>query len=331
MMFGKKSGPARLYGRLHDDPSVPRVELHPHGGAVLTPPAAVDWYSQVPAASWLMLANGPDNSIAQGYQGCGDCTCAAAGHIVDQVEWYAEADTPATVTGPAVLSMYEGLTGYSPQTGANDNGSTCQAALQYWQQHGLVGFSPSGFAQIDVTNLNLVKTVIDVFGCVYTGFDVPAIFETQFDNNQPWDVPKGRSGAQIVGGHAVPLVGYDATYIYVVTWGAVQKVTYAAFAKYWAGTQDGEAWAVALPQLMEASGATPSGLNTAAANADWQSLTGSTASPFPTVTPPVNPPTPPVPPTPGTGPSAADIALNTAIVAWQTANGFTAGGHVAGH
>lgn len=312
----------KFYGRVHDDRSVPRVELRVHPHAVLAPTATADWYSAVPSNSWLMLANGPDNSISQGYQGCGDCTCAAAGHIVDQVEWYAEGNTPATVTGPAVLAMYEGLSGYSPSTGRNDNGATCQGALQYWQTNGLAGFKPAAFAQLDVTNVNLVKTVIDYFGCVYTGFDVPGIFETQFDNGQPWDVPKGRTGSQIVGGHAVPLVGYDANYFYLVTWGAVQKLTYAAYAKYWAGTQDGEAWAVVVPQLMEASGATPSGLNTAAANADWQSLTGDTSSPFPAVTPPV-PPVPPVPPTPGTGPSAADIALNTAIVAWQVANGFS--------
>jgi hypothetical protein len=325
-MSKKHTAPTRKYGRLHDDHSVARVHLRAVEGAALTPTATADWYSAVPATSWLMLANGPDNSISNGYQGCGDCTCAAAGHIVDQVEWYAEGNTPATVTGPAVLAMYEGLAGYNPNTGANDNGATCQGALQYWQANGLAGFKPSGFAQLDVTNLNLIKTVIDVFGCVYTGFDVPSIFETQFNNNQPWDVPKGRSGGQIVGGHCVPLVGYDATYLYCVTWGAVQKITYAAFAKYWAGTQDGEAWAVVVPQLMEASGATPSGLDTATANADWQSLTGSTASPFPAVTPVVPPVVPPVNPPPATD---ADATFWAAAQVWATAKGYSS--HVAGH
>jgi hypothetical protein len=327
MKLGKKKTPARKYGRLHDDGVVPRAHLRVHEGATLTPSATADWYSAVPANSWLMLANGPDNSISQGYEGCGDCTCAAAGHICDQVAWYAEGSTPAPVTGPATLTMYEGLSGYDPRTGANDNGATCQGALQYWQTHGLAGFKPSGFAQIDVTNVDLVKTVIDVFGCVYTGFDVPAIFETQFDNGQPWDVPKGRSGSQIVGGHAVPLVGYDANYFYCCTWGQIQPITYGAFTKYWAGTQDGEAWAVVVPQLMETSGATPSGLNTAAANADWQSLTGTTASPFPAVTPPVNPPTPPVPPVT----TDADATFWAAAQAWALAKGYTTDPHHHGH
>jgi hypothetical protein len=126
-----------------------------------------------------------------------------------------------------------------------------------------------------------------------------------------------------VGGHCVPIVGYDATYLYCVTWGAVQKITYAAFAKYWAGTQDGEAWAVVVPQLMEASGATPSGLDTATANADWQSLTGTTASPFPAVTPPV---VPPVNPPPATD---ADATFWAAAQVWAAAKGYTT--HVAGH
>src|ERR1700744_1277054 len=96
-LFGRTPVPTRKYGRVHDDGSVPRVTLFADETATITPPASVDWYSAVPANSWLMLANGPDNSIAPGYEGCGDCTCAAIGHIIDQVEWYAEGDTPATV------------------------------------------------------------------------------------------------------------------------------------------------------------------------------------------------------------------------------------------
>jgi hypothetical protein len=339
MMFGKKSPSTKRYGRLHDDPSVPRIELHPHGGAVLTPPASADWSSAVPEASWGMLANGPDNSVFAGYEGAGDCTCAAAGHVEVMTAFFAESGTDAPVTSDEVLALYEIVSpGYNPQTGANDNGATVQGALQAWQQHGLAGMSPTAFAQLDITNTALLQTAIALFGCIVTGFDVVQAFETAFDSNVPFDVSATRAGSRVLGGHCVPFTGYNtATGMWTcVTWGSTFQVTNAAFVKYWQQSRDAEAWIVVVPELMEAAGLTPSGLNTAQANADWQTLTNTTASPFPVVTPPVTPPpvtppTPPVPPTPGTGPSAADIALNTAIVAWQLAVGIDSGGHVAGH
>src|SRR2546430_10990929 len=52
----------------------------------------------------------------------------------------------------------------------------------------------------------------------------------QFNAGQPWDVVADDGG--IDGGHAVALVGYDPDAWYVLTWGRVQKVTRAWFAKY---------------------------------------------------------------------------------------------------
>lgn len=287
------------YGVIPNSPNRPRVTLKPKPNTDLNPPASVDWYSAVPAASWGMLANGPDSTAGQGpnYEGCGDCTCAGAGHVVDQAAVYAQGDA-APVTSIEALAAYEAISGYNPVTGRNDNGAELQQVLQWWAKNpsAFAGYTPSGYAEIDVTNLPLVKTCIAEMGSLYSGFAVPAIFETQFDNGQPWDVPTGRSGSQIVGGHCVPLVGYDANYLYVITWGAVQPVTYAAFAKYWGSGSEGqgEAWVVVLPQSVETSGATFEGLDTTDANAQFQALTGSTESPFPVVTPPA-PPAPPAP------------------------------------
>lgn len=319
------------YGALPNDPSRPRVVLKQQPGITIAPPASVDWYSGVPAASWGMLANGPDNSIAPGYSGCGDCTVASAAHIVDQVAWYAQGSLAAPVTSMQTLLGYEAISGYNPNTGQNDNGATLQSALQWWAKNGLAGYKPSGYAQIDVTNLPLIKQCIDFFGAVYSAFTVPAAFQTQFDAGQPWDLPTTRAGQQIDGGHAVPLVGYDASYLYCVSWGAVQKITYPAFAKYWSPSEQGEAWVAVLPQLIETTGKTPSGLDTATANADFQALTGSTAAPFPSVTPvptPVPTPTPTPTPTPVPTPSPADSAdatLWAAMQVWATAKGLTTG------
>lgn len=320
----KSNKPKRLrghYGALKNNPNRPRVELKPKPDVTLNPPASVDWYSSVPAASWGMLANGPDATAGQGanYAGCGDCTCAGAGHLVDQVAFLAQGK-PSPVTSVETLAAYEAITGYNPKTGRNDNGAELQQVLQWWTKNptAFAGYTPSGYAQIDITNVALVQTCIDLFGAVYSGFAVPAIFETQFDAGQPWDVPKGRSGSQIEGGHCVPLVGYDANYIYLVTWGAVQPVTYAAFAKYWgsASQGQGEGWVAVLPQQVEASGKTFEGLDTATANSDFQSLTGSTESPFPTVTPtPVPTPTPTPTPTPANATALLTQIQNDLVLA----------------
>lgn len=308
------------YGIIPNNPNRPRVELKVHPGVQLTPPTKTDWYSQVPASSWGMLANGPDSSIPglSNFQGCGDCTVASAAHIIDQVAWYAQNNTPAPVTALEALNAYEALTGYNPKTGANDNGCELQQVLQWWTQNGLADYMPSGFAQIDVTNLALVQTCVADFGAVYSALAVPEAFEQQFDNGQPWDVPTGRGGRQIVGGHAVPIVGYDADYLYVITWGAVQPVTYAAFAMYWSPQQSGEAWVAILPQSAGATGITFEGLDGATANADFQALTGSSASPFP-----VNPTPGPAPtPTP-TPASTADQVYWAASQAWAATKNLT--------
>lgn len=51
----------------------------------------------------------------------------------------------------------------------------------------------------------------------------------QFNAGKAWTVVKG---SPIDGGHYVPAIGYDSRYVYVVTWGKVQKMSWGFFAKY---------------------------------------------------------------------------------------------------
>ena len=60
---------------------------------------------------------------------------------------------------------------------------------------------------------------------------------------------------QIGSGHYVPIIGYDANYLYVVTWGQIQKMTWAFYDKY-----NDEAW-VMLSQEMFNSGKSPEGFD----------------------------------------------------------------------
>jgi hypothetical protein len=135
---------------------------------------------------------------------------------------------------------------------------------------------------------------------------------TQFDQGQPWAVV---SRSRIEGGHCVPLVGYDASGFTCVTWSAYQKLTTGFYQRYF-----DEAWVPVDEDWVSANGLTPSGLDGATANADYQSLTGSTASPFPTTTP-----TPGPTPTPTPTPSGTDDAtLWAAAQAWAKSKGFSA-------
>ena len=51
----------------------------------------------------------------------------------------------------------------------------------------------------------------------------------QFNNGQPWTPVRG---AQIDGGHYIPLVAAEPGWLYCVTWGQTQKMSEAFFSKY---------------------------------------------------------------------------------------------------
>lgn len=304
---------ARVRGKLGhvlpNDPTKPRVVLKRHPSVALAPPASADWYSAVPATSWGMLGNST----------AGDCTLASEGHTIDQVVYFGQGNEAAPITTAEAIAAYTALTGYNPSTGANDDGCTLQEVLEYAQKTGLGGFKPAAFAEIDISDTAVIQQAVASFGSCYAALGIPAIFLTQFDAGKPWDVPTTRAGGKIEGGHAVPIVGYTADstgalkYWVVITWSAVQLVTPAAFTQYFS-----EAWTQVFDQWLESSGVTPSGLDGAEANAQYQALTGSTASPFP-VTP--TPPAPgPTPPGPNTNP--ADVAFAAAAHTWLTAKGF---------
>lgn len=285
-------------GRQPDDRRIARVKLHAVPGVTLTPPASADWSVGVPVAALGMLGNDQ----------VGDCVAASAFHT--QQLWEGNAQSVTTNFSTAqVLSMYSAISGYTPGNPNSDVGATLISGLQYWTKVGLgtQGYKLAAYAQIDGTNIALLKSCIALFGVVYAGLNVPSSATTQFDNGQPWSTV---ARSRIVGGHAVPLVGYDATNFTCVTWSKYQKMTADFHARYF-----DEWWAPVDEDWESRTGKTPSGLDGAGANAAYQQLTGSTASPFPVIPPP--PPPPPPPPT-----GTADATLWTAAQTWAKAKGL---------
>lgn len=280
----------------------PRVRLtREHVPASYLPPATLDRYSAIPAASIGM--DGNDNV------GC--CTCADADHEVKSAQVAAGNPEVASTTAE-VLAAYSAITGYNPADPSTDQGAEMQSVRDYWQKTGLtLGGTVHKillFAELDVHTDTLMRWALDQFGTVGIGVNLPNSAMDQFNSGQPWDVVANDGG--IDGGHAVAVVGYDASYWYVITWGQVQKVTPA-----WWRTYVEEAWTTLDADFVNAhSGDDALGGTLFDLGAQFQAVTGQ-----PNPVQPVQP-TPQPSPTPTPGPSrtpdAADIALVSVAGPW---------------
>jgi hypothetical protein len=85
-----------------------------------------------------------------------------------------------------------------------------------------------------------------------------------FGAHQPWTT--ALLNEQIIGGHCVPIVGYDEQYLYAVTWGGVQAITYPAWHQIAT-----EAWAVITGEFVARNG-DGRGVSLAALRADLDRL-----------------------------------------------------------
>ncbi len=282
-------------GRLPQDANPARLFFPPLLRGAPPAPTSVDWFSSV--RSWPALLNDQ----------IGDCTVAAAGHAAQQVNRYGR-DTDAPVTDNDAMAMYRAISGYVPGQARTDVGATLQAALDYWRKNGIGGNKIVAFAQLKATDLDAIRAAIHRFGSVYCGMWISQASMDQFNSGKPWTVA-GRS--KNLGGHAVPIMGYDASSFSCITWTRVQPMTLEFFR-----AQFDEVWVPIDLDWMRANGMSPAGIDTAALNADYQALTGQ-AGPFPNVTP-----TPGPAPTPGpVGPRSGDVALAAAFDTWRRTAG----------
>ena len=84
------------------------------------------------------------------------------------------------------------------------------------------------FVEVDFRNIEDVKRAIYECGCLYVGFDVPAnIVPDYAEPPSVWDVQKN---SEIVGGHAIIIVGYNP--LKVISWGKVYEMTVDFFNTY---------------------------------------------------------------------------------------------------
>jgi len=201
-------------------------DLTCYSGPLPTPPVSSTRYRAVTA--WPMDGNDQ----------WGDCVCAAREHVIrlnnaiDPVAKTADPDAAAVVAG------YEKLSGATTPPGP---GLVVSSSLEAWRQGRFSDTNVGGpYAPVAVHDVTTLKTAVYLYGAVICGVDLPSIAETQFSNDQPWTLEPGQNPG--TGGHCIPIVGYDPQWLYVVTWGKIQAVSY----NWWKFYAD-EAWAVVPP------------------------------------------------------------------------------------
>lgn len=227
--------------------------------AALPPaPAEVSWITRLTAAEALpMYLNDK----------LGDCVAAAAGHMIQQWNFYA--GHPAQPTDADILTSYEAVGGYDPGNPNTDNGMDMLSYLNYWRTTGLGGHKILAFMSVDWTNQEEVRSAIQIFGNVYIGVQLP----TSAQGQTAWTVTQGgiysaagQPGSW--GGHCIPIdAGSPETYT-VTTWGTTLKMSHNFFEDYC-----DEAFAVLSQDWIGVTGDSPEGLDLAQLQADLATVT----------------------------------------------------------
>ena len=191
------------------------------------PATSPDWVSAV-TGTWGMFDNGPDpNAPAPLSQGVSDCVIADCAH--QEMLRTANVGTIYIPTDLQVLALYAYFQGMNIDPNSsnldanaiaaylqqNDNGCDELTVIQYLTTTGWQGRKLDGSANLDPTQLDQLKWAVCIFGACRLGVNLPQSAMDQFNAGQPWDYV---AGSPYIGGHDVPIVKYDGTYFYVVTW-----------------------------------------------------------------------------------------------------------------
>ncbi len=190
-----------------------------------TPPSIEkSWMEKIHDKHWGMMGN--DNY--------GDCTCAAAGHMI--MQWTANTSPkPIVVPDAGILQFYENFSAGNP-----DAGASLLDVLNYWRKTGLEEHQILAFVAITLKNPEQVKSAVSIFANCYIGIALPhfaAYPPAGKDITEiPWVVPAGgpvgKAAPNPNDGHCVAAVGYDEQNLYVVTWGKLKPMSWEFYTAY---------------------------------------------------------------------------------------------------
>ena len=209
-------------GKLPARPGAVRFAQNTYFDEALPAPPPAHKAHQSLVHLWGMLGN----------DRAGDCVFAGAAH--ETMLWVAETGETVPFTDDTVLADYTAVTGFNPEDPTTDQGTDMQVAASYRRKVGVLdGFGRrhlvAAYLGITAADKATLKQAVYRFTAVGIGIRFPRSAMAQFNNGRNWTV---QAGSPIVGGHYIPAVGYDSRYVYVITWGRVQKMTWGFFAKY---------------------------------------------------------------------------------------------------
>lgn len=208
------------------------ADVRPKG--LTLPNLPMTWGHGTDFPDWGMLGNGPDDTVFPGFGGAGDCAWAGPAHEEEQAAHESGRPIPP-FSGKTVINQYSAYCGYDSQTGANDQGSDVREVLKWRQQKGLlddngVAYKIGAYVALEPGNWQTLREASYLFQSVGIGFQFPTSAMDQFNNGQNWSIV---NGAQIDGGHYVPIVGHPwPGYWTVITWGRRQVATWSFLQKY---------------------------------------------------------------------------------------------------
>jgi len=196
----------RKLGRLPYRHDARTVRLVDYTTAALPPPPPSRLW-QTPVRHWGMAGNDE----------YGDCVFATAAHAI--LSWRANASqNAAPIADRAVIQLarrWGGLDGYN-----------ILDRNKRWRKEEMWANRLGGFAGLVPENIDLVKSVINEFGVADVGLNLPDAWLTEDD----WIHGVGpRYRPNRNNGHSVPLVGYDAEWLYAVSWDAIHRIEIRAF------------------------------------------------------------------------------------------------------
>ncbi|NHN85822.1 hypothetical protein GOB93_14390 [Acetobacter musti] len=181
-------------------------------------PASVNW---APNAQWPMWGNDR--------YGC--CTQVSVASAIRT--WTGAAQAPVLLSDDEVLQNYADESGFDPATGANDNGGVELDVLNRWRREGYARPGQTrdyltAFGYVNPKNNPQVQRAIAFLGGLYIGLSLP---NYAVEGDGDWTVSPLADNS-IAGGHAVWLHGYDADWLYLSTWGASRRMSYAFLATF---------------------------------------------------------------------------------------------------
>jgi len=242
---------------LHDHRTL-RLSRYLRSAEVPNPPESVAWQEKL--ASVPMYLN----------DRIGCCVVATAAHLMRA--WSTNDGAPYEPTDQQVLADYSALSGYDPATGRNDNGAVILDRYNRWRREGICGNRLGAYAGVQWLDHREVMAAIHLFGGVDLGIQLPAAWQT----SDVWDVAPNRFIERRFwrrwapgswGGHNAPAVGYDERYLYLLTWGKIVPMSWAALERFTV-----EAYVPFNTLWVGGDGIAPNGFDVAMLNSDLRAI-----------------------------------------------------------